>query len=75
MLMPCMRCHALRPTHAYGALDLLQLCEACALAPPCAEFQHQYVGSARSGTHVCLRCAGILESQPPTTTPPPGREG
>jgi hypothetical protein len=74
---PCLRCGRLGPTKLYGG-GLLPLCADCPVAASaCAEFAHDFRGTATPGKWVCLRCAMTKDSrdinaapEPPTPAPP-----
>jgi ribosomal protein L37AE/L43A len=57
----CSRCGAL--TDAMRLEKGLPLCPRCHLCDPCAEWEHDYVGSAIPGTWSCRKCGGTLHSQ------------
>jgi hypothetical protein len=58
-----MRCGKLGDTTVCGD-GLLQLCSQCPVAAvQCQEFQHDYRGSTRVGTWVCLQCGATKSSQ------------
>ncbi len=65
----CASCHIL--SDALRVDKGLQLCPACTLSEPCAEYQHDYRGIALAGTWRCLRCGAEIHSQAIATGPLP----
>lgn len=70
---PCMRCGKLEHLFSNDPAKLRWLCMPCidlsTTSTPCPDFHHDYRGSQRPGTWICMKCPSTVESQKITSTP------